>query len=64
MYFNNQWNRGDDFTNWKVFNSAPGVANTNNALESFNNLIKRNYTFHVRHTLDFYITNQSYRLPD
>ncbi len=50
-YFNNQWNRGDDFTNWKVFNSAPGIANTNNALESFNNLIKRNYTFHVRHPL-------------
>jgi hypothetical protein len=28
-----------------------GVATTNNAIESFNNVVKRNYTFGVRHSL-------------
>jgi hypothetical protein len=35
-YFEEQWNNGDEFTNWKIFCSEPGVTSTNNALESFN----------------------------
>ncbi len=50
-YFDEQWNTGDEFTNWKIFCSEPGVASTNNALESFKNTIKKSYTFGTRHCL-------------
>jgi hypothetical protein len=40
-----------DFTNWKVFSTEPGLANTNYTLESFNCVVKRSYTFHVHHAL-------------
>jgi len=50
-YFEQQWNTGTDFTNWKVFSCEPGVCTTNNALESFNAMFKRSYTNHSRHTL-------------
>ena len=39
-YFNMQRISGH-FTNWKIYCSAPGIASTNNALESFNHVIKR-----------------------
>jgi hypothetical protein len=39
------------FTNWKIYCSAPGMASTNNALESFKNVIIRCYTLHARHSL-------------
>jgi hypothetical protein len=29
-----------NFTNWKIYCSEPGIASTNNALESFNNIIQ------------------------
>jgi hypothetical protein len=32
-YFNMQWFSGH-FTNWKIYCSAPGIARTDNALES------------------------------
>jgi hypothetical protein len=38
-YFNTQRISGH-FINWKIYCSAPGIASTNNALESFNNVIK------------------------
>jgi hypothetical protein len=44
-----QWNSGSAFNKWKVFCYPPGVANTNNSLESFN--AKRSYTNHTRHTM-------------
>jgi transposase-like protein len=50
-YFEQQWNTGTDFTNWKVFSCKPGVCTTNNALESFNAMFKHSYTNHSRHTL-------------
>ncbi len=28
-YFEQQWNTGTDFTNWKVFSCEPGVCTTN-----------------------------------
>lgn len=40
-----------NFTYWNVFSTEPGVANTNHALESFNYVVKRSYTFHVHHAL-------------
>jgi hypothetical protein len=49
-YFNTQWISGH-FTNWKIYCSAPGIASTNNALEYFNNVIKRCYTLNARHSL-------------
>jgi hypothetical protein len=49
-YFNTQWFLGN-FNDWQIYCSAPGVASTNNALESFNNLIKRCYTLNARHSL-------------
>jgi hypothetical protein len=48
-YFNMQWISGH-FTNWKIYCSAPGIASTNNALESFNDVIKRCYTLNARHS--------------
>jgi hypothetical protein len=45
-----QWILGN-FTIWKIYCSAPGIASKNNALESFNNLIKRCYTLNARHSL-------------
>jgi hypothetical protein len=50
-YFEQQWNTGTDFTNWKVFSCKPGVCTTNNALEFFNAMFKCSYTNHSRHTL-------------
>jgi hypothetical protein len=45
-----QWILGN-FTNWKIYCSEPGIASTNNALESFNNIIKKAYTLNTRHSL-------------
>ena len=50
-YFEQQWNTGTDFTNWKVFSCEPGMCTTNNALESFNAMFKCSYTNHSPHTL-------------
>jgi hypothetical protein len=49
-YFNTQWISGH-FPNWKIYCSAHGIASTNNALDSFNNVIKRCYTLNARHSL-------------
>jgi len=49
-YFNLQWILVN-FTNWKIYCSELGIASTNNALESFNNVIKRCYTLNARHSL-------------
>jgi hypothetical protein len=45
-----QWISGN-FTNWKIYCSAPGITSINNTLESFNNVIKRCYTLNARHSL-------------
>ena len=50
QYFNNQWVLGN-FTSWKIFCSESGEASANNALESFNSIIKKSYTLNVRHTI-------------
>jgi hypothetical protein len=50
-YFEQKWNTGTDFTNWKVFSFKPGVCTTNNVLESFNAMFKCSYTNHSPHTL-------------
>jgi hypothetical protein len=50
-YFLNQCNTEDSFNCWKIFCSAPGVAATNNALESFNKSIKKNFTLGTCHSL-------------
>jgi len=50
-YFENQWNSGTAFNQWKVHCCPPGVATTNNSLESFNAMFKRAYTYHTSHTM-------------
>jgi hypothetical protein len=35
LYFYHQWAKGD-FVEWQIFCSTPGVAMTNNAVESLN----------------------------
>jgi hypothetical protein len=40
-----------NFTNWKIYCSDPDIVSTNNALESFNNLIKKGCTLNDRHSL-------------
>ena len=49
-YFNMQWILGN-FTNQKIYCTELGIAITNNALESFINVIKRCYTLNARHSL-------------
>jgi hypothetical protein len=49
-YFAAQWIVGS-FTNLKIYCSEPGIARPNNALESFNNIIKKSYTLNTRHSL-------------
>jgi len=57
-YFYMQWILGS-FTTWKIYCSEPGIASTNNALESFNNTLKKSYTLNSRHAfsalLDIFI---------
>ena len=49
-YFEKQWVKRP-FNRWWMGCSKPGVAHTNNALESFNNAIKQKYTHRKRLTL-------------
>ncbi len=42
-YFKNQWIDGR-FCKWRLFDSSPGVAGTNNPIENFNNTFKRCFT--------------------
>jgi hypothetical protein len=42
---------GPPSTNGKFFCCPPGVATTNNAIESFNAMFKRSYTNHTWHTM-------------
>ncbi len=49
-YFSVQWALGN-FISWKIYHSEPsGIAITDKALESFNNIIKKSYTLNARHT--------------
>lgn len=43
MYFHRQWVQGP-FNEWQIFQSAPGCATTNNAIESFNSTLKKYFT--------------------
>jgi hypothetical protein len=43
LYFYQQWVQGD-FVEWQIFHSAPGIASTNNAVESLNANIKKYFT--------------------
>jgi hypothetical protein len=51
-----QWILGN-FTHWKIYCSAPGRTSTNNALESFNNVMKRCYIFVVLFVVIMIIIN-------
>lgn len=42
-YINAQWFTGN-FDKWQIFRNKPGFANTNSNVESFNNVIKRDFT--------------------
>ena len=73
-----QWFEGP-FVNWQVWRSPPGFVNTNNPLESFNKIIKEqftNYNSHpilafsnivMVHLITFYSINEKvflcYRIP-
>jgi hypothetical protein len=50
LYFYQQWMQGD-FVEWQIFHSAPGIASTNNAVESLNVSIKKYFTCHKRFKL-------------
>jgi len=50
LYFYHQWVQGD-FREWQIFRSAPGVASTNNAVESLNANIKKYFTCRKRFKL-------------
>lgn len=73
-----QWFEGT-FTNWQIFRSPPGFANTNNPLESFNKIIKAQFTNYdkqpiiafrtivINHLIPFYSVHDKaflfYRVP-
>jgi hypothetical protein len=42
-YVNKQWFKSN-FNKWQIFRNPPGYANTNSNVESFNNVIKRDFT--------------------
>ncbi|ETL83899.1 hypothetical protein L917_16222 [Phytophthora nicotianae] len=42
-----QWMTGS-FARWQVFATSPGFASTNNPVETFNALLKRDYTLRRR----------------
>ena len=48
LYFKKQWVEGE-FKEWKIFNSSPGCATTNNSLESFNATLKKCFTDRKRY---------------
>jgi hypothetical protein len=50
LYFYHQWVQGD-FVEWQIFCFAPGIASTNNAVESFNASIKKYFTCRKRFKL-------------
>ena len=78
IYFIPQWMEGA-FTNWHIFKSPPGFANTNNPMESFNKIIKARFTNFeempliafimviIEHLIPFYSENSKefffYRIP-
>jgi len=45
-----QWFEGI-FSNWQIFKTPPGFANTNNPTEAFNKIIKAHFTNYEEHTL-------------
>ncbi len=47
LYFYQQWVVGE-FKEWQTFRSSPGVATTNNAVESLNATLKKYFTCHKR----------------
>ncbi|KAG2938555.1 hypothetical protein PC117_g11174 [Phytophthora cactorum] len=48
--FNNIWIESD-FSRWQCFHTPSGYATTNNPVEQFNRLIKRDYTLHTKHKI-------------
>ncbi|KAG3022086.1 hypothetical protein PC120_g8325 [Phytophthora cactorum] len=48
--FNNIWIESD-FSRWQCFHTPGGYATTNNPVEQFNRLIKRDYTLHTKHKI-------------
>lgn len=73
-----QWFEGT-FSNWQIFKSPPGFAATNNPMESFNKIIKAQFTDYneqpllgfiliiIQHLIPFYSSNDKtfmfYRIP-
>ncbi|ETN24222.1 hypothetical protein PPTG_00639 [Phytophthora nicotianae INRA-310] len=49
-YFNNIWMKSE-FWRWQCFHTLSGYATTNNPVEQFNRLIKRNYTLRTKHKI-------------
>ena len=49
-YFEDEWLKGN-FTKWQIFRNAPGFANTNSNIESFNATFKRDFTKRIRGSL-------------
>ena len=54
IYIWNQWFIGT-FSNWHIFKTPPGFANTNNPMESFNKIIKAIFTHYMEHRLFHFI---------
>lgn len=53
FYFQKQWKMGT-FNEWQIFQSAPGCATTNNAVESFNSTLKKYFTNRKRFKIGKY----------
>jgi hypothetical protein len=51
VYFDEQW-LSSRYSKWQCFNSPSGFAKTNNPAETFNKLIKRDYSLRVRLKID------------
>jgi hypothetical protein len=62
LYFYQQWVVGE-FKEWQIFRSSPGVATTNNAVESLNATLKKYFTCRKRFKLgEFFVTYNVYKV--
>jgi hypothetical protein len=49
-YFEKQW-LNSEFCNWSIYHTDPGMAATNNPVESFNSIIKRFFTLRFKENM-------------
>ena len=50
-YFSSNW-VNSNFNKWQIFWTDAGMSHTNSPIESFNNQIKTEFTYRIKHDID------------